>query len=38
MNPKVSLKRIFGHSTRFILADLVVLILCIIFPFLVYYP
>ena len=38
MNPQVSLKRIFGHSTRFITADLIVLILCISFPFLVYYP
>ena len=38
MNPQVSLKSIFGHSTRFIGADLVVLLLCIIFPFLVYYP
>ena len=38
MNPNVSLKRIFGHSTRFIAADLFVLLLCIVFPFLVYYP
>jgi len=38
MNPHVSLKRIFGHSTRFIAADLIVLLLCILFPFLVYHP
>jgi len=37
MNPHVPLSEIFKQSTRFIAADIFIVILLILFPFLVYY-